>query len=201
MVWYRDVVFKLRDLGFLDLILPFILVFVVVFAILQKVKILGDVKKKPEVKKYNMIVALAMGLLVVMPHVLYGGAAGDGELTLTTKGGNHYPDVVDILNNSLPSVAVWLVAILMLMLIMGIFGSKADVKKKYKGWILASAVALVIYIFGVAANWFDSPKSWNNWFDTPATQFILLVIVVTVIVVAVANAGEGNKQEKQGRLF
>ncbi|MBI2652090.1 hypothetical protein HYX00_01375, partial [Candidatus Woesearchaeota archaeon] len=47
-----------------DVLLPFLLIFVIVFAILQKTKILGDSKKN-----LNVVVAIVVGLLVVIPHV------------------------------------------------------------------------------------------------------------------------------------
>ncbi len=54
----------LYDLGLFDVVLPFILVFTVVFAILEKTKILGQEKDKPRTK-LNSIIALCLGLLTV----------------------------------------------------------------------------------------------------------------------------------------
>src|SRR3989338_3319293 len=74
----------LQKFGFLDFILPFILVFTIVFAVLEKTKILG------EKKNFNVVVALVMGLLFVVPHIV-----------------GSYPlgyDPVLVLNATLPSI-------------------------------------------------------------------------------------------------
>lgn len=54
----------LYNLGLFDVVLPFILVFTVVFAILEKTKVLGQHKDKPKTK-LNSIIALSCGLLAV----------------------------------------------------------------------------------------------------------------------------------------
>ena len=49
--------------GLMDVILPFLLIFAVVYAIADKVKLLG------ENKNTHIILALVMALAVIMPHV------------------------------------------------------------------------------------------------------------------------------------
>jgi len=72
------------------------LVFTIVFATLQKTKILGEDENKKPRKNFNAVIALVMGLAVVIPHVI-GSYPPDG-------------DVVNIINNALPNVSVVLVA-------------------------------------------------------------------------------------------
>ena len=55
-----DFINNLENLGFYDVALPFILVFTLIFAILQKIKIFGE-----NSKNFNAVIALAMALLVV----------------------------------------------------------------------------------------------------------------------------------------
>jgi Mn2+/Fe2+ NRAMP family transporter len=105
----------------LDLILPFLLFFTIIFAALQKTMILA--RRKPdktienadEVKKYNLVIALVIALLAVIPHIVFN----DGDLTNGRLGGPlmGLPNVVEIINNALPSVAVWVIAILMVLLL------------------------------------------------------------------------------------
>ncbi|GAG35226.1 unnamed protein product, partial [marine sediment metagenome] len=52
----------LESWGLTDVLLPFLLIFVVMFAILQKTRILGEDKKR-----FNMVIALVIGLMVVIP--------------------------------------------------------------------------------------------------------------------------------------
>ena len=57
----------LQKFGLFDIILPFLLVFTLVFAILEKTKILGveDTEKKTPKKNLNSMVAFVTALLVV----------------------------------------------------------------------------------------------------------------------------------------
>ena len=57
--------YQLQELGLFDVILPFMLIFALVYAVLTKVNIFG-----PGTKNYNIVIALVMGLAVVFPHVL-----------------------------------------------------------------------------------------------------------------------------------
>ena len=57
---FREAIRFLEDYGFYDVVLPFLLVFVLVFATLQKIKIFGK-----ESRRYNAIIALVMGLMFV----------------------------------------------------------------------------------------------------------------------------------------
>jgi hypothetical protein len=117
-------VWKLQEIGIVDIILPFILIFTIVFAILQKTKILGVDDAGKVRKNYNIIVALVMGLGVVIPHVT--GSYPSPE-----------SDIVNIINQALPNVSVVLVAVIMMMLLIGVFGGGVDfTKSKLSGWIV-----------------------------------------------------------------
>ena len=79
----------LQDLGVYEYILPFLLVFSVVFAILEKVGIFGEDKTQ-----INAVVASVMGLLLIAEQ-----------------------SIVNILNLFLPNVAMVIVVILMFLLV------------------------------------------------------------------------------------
>jgi len=51
--------------GLTDVILPFMLIFIIFFAILEKAKVLGNEKKN-----LNIGVSLIVSLMVVIPHIL-----------------------------------------------------------------------------------------------------------------------------------
>jgi len=106
----------LQDYGFYDVVFPFILVFTIIFATLQKVKIFGE-----HSRRYNTIIAFVMALMFVA----------------ATK-------LVDALNEYLPIVGLVLALFLGLMLIMGIFGVKEGSGTQKLGWVLAGFVALVV---------------------------------------------------------
>ena len=96
---------SIDNYGVTDVVLPFLLIFVIFYAILQKTKVLGDGKKN-----LNIIIAIVVGLLVVIPHVT-------GRFPANT-------DPVQIINDSLPQVSVVLVAVIFLLVMIGIFGQE-----------------------------------------------------------------------------
>jgi len=116
--------------GLRDVMLPFLMVFVIFFAILAKTRILGEDKKK-----WNLVVALVIALLVVIPHVM-----------------DRYPanfDPVDIMNEALPNISIIIVAAIGALLIMGAFGGQVTTKPAHLtgGVILLGAVIYTIFVY------------------------------------------------------
>ncbi len=170
---------QLEYLGLFDIILPFVLIFTVVFAIMQKVKIFGT---DESVKKYNVVVALVMGAAVVFPHVM-GYYPPDG-------------DIVTIINQSLPNVSVVLIAVVMALLIIGVMGKRFEIGgNSLSGWIAMAAFAIVIYIFGNSANWWNRPE-WLYFLDNPDMMALIIVILVFAVIIWFVTKGEKTTEEK-----
>jgi len=62
----RDVLIAIEQIGLTDVILPFILVFTVVFAVLQRSKVLGADEKGNPKANYNAMVALVIAFFVLI---------------------------------------------------------------------------------------------------------------------------------------
>lgn len=120
----------LNNWGLRDVMLPFLLVFVIFFAILAKTRILGEDKKK-----YNLVVALVIALLFVIPHIT--GNYSDNF------------DPVDIMNESLPYLSLILVAAIGALLIIGSFGGQVTTKPVHLtgGVIVIAAVIYTIFVY------------------------------------------------------
>jgi len=153
--------------GMLDVMLPFLLIFTVVFAVLQKAKIFGE-----DSKRFNVIIALILGMVVIIPHIM--GTYPEGQ------------DVVLIINSALPNVSMVLIAIIMVLLLAGVFGYEpggAD------SGIFILAIPIVAYIFGVSAGWWENFSWFNIDPDTMAVVLVLLVFGIIIFLVTY----EGNK--------
>jgi hypothetical protein len=161
---FQDTFGQLEYLGLFDVLLPFILIFTIVFAILQKAEIFG-----PKTKNYNIMIALVMGLAVVFPHVL-----------------GYYPpdkDVVIIINHALPNVGIVLVAIVMALLILGIFGKTIQLgDTSASGWVAMFAFGMIVFIFGAAAEWWILPDILSM-LDNPDTMALVITILVFAIII------------------
>lgn len=186
---FRQYIRTFQNWGVLDVILPFLLFFTIIFAALQKTKILGDKDATTaggkSGKRFNVVIALVIALLVVMPHVIYQGTPNDGKLSISV-GGSQFPDPVDIVNNSLPTIAVWIVAILMLMLILGLFGGDLTLLDYPLANVVAiAAVVIVGYVFGAAAGWWgNTAQRFANYLglNDPNTAFGLILLLVFGVV-------------------
>ena len=66
MAILRDVAVLAEQIGFTEIILPFIIVFTLIFATLQKTKVLGQYADGRPKKNYNAIVALVIGFSVLV---------------------------------------------------------------------------------------------------------------------------------------
>lgn len=152
--------------GVTEIMLPFLLIFVIIFAILQKIKILGEGKKN-----LNIVVAIVVGLLTVIPHVT-----------------NQFPpesDPVVIINNSLPTVSIVLVAIVFLLILIGVFGQDVVMLgMTAPGWITLISLIIIIIIFGGSAGWWDNrlEVALESFFGEEGIAIAVMLLVFGIII-------------------
>ncbi len=156
---------------FTDMILPFLLIFVLVFAILQKSKILGDDKQQ-----IDAMTALAVGLILI-----------------------GVPIARDIVVGLMPWLAVGLAVMLVFFLLYGFAaGDLTDDTRMTKSMrdtfgVLAALFVLAIIWFitplgELISNWVSSGESSDIW-----VSGIMIAVIIGVMVVAVKGSDWGNK--------
>jgi len=155
---------------FINAVLPFVLIFTVIFAILQKTQILGKDKRQ-----IDAIVSLVIALIVIS-----------------------FANAVDIITSLLPFLAVSVVIILVFMILFGMVypEKKFDLHKNVKmaiGFLVT--IALVIVVLISTGGW-EYIK--DNWFYGGAgsalvTNIIFIVIVIAAIAVVVWGGGGKKK--------
>src|SRR3989344_3415028 len=134
--------------GVMDFLLPFLLVFTIIYAVTAKLALFKDQKQ------FRIVIALVLSLLFVVPHII-----------------GSYPlgyDPVQVMNESLPSISLVSVAAIMVLLLLGIFGASL---RLWRGpydvfyWWSADVTQLmiVLLIFGLVV-WFivKEPKKEND---------------------------------------
>jgi len=185
----ENIVETMESWGLTDVMLPFLLIFTIIFAILQKANIFGVDKKR-----FNVITGLVISLLVVIPHVT-----------------GNYPggyDVVEIINASLPSIALLVVAIIMVLLLIGIFGGESAWSGPVTGWVVIVAAIAVLWIFGGSIwGW----SGWDKFVGFFGEEIVILIIILLVFGIIIALiTSEGNEAKANivtsigdgiGRLF
>ncbi|HSU72958.1 MAG TPA: hypothetical protein VLJ21_03865 [Candidatus Binatia bacterium] len=154
----------LDTFGVTDIILPFILIFTIIFAVLQKINLFGGDGKS---KKFNVIIAIGIALLSVIPHA---------------TGRYQQFDIVDVINNSLPQIGLILIGLVLLMVLVGLIGGKTD----HSGWLLGGAgilaVVLLIMVFWRALYPYSAP-TWLSFIDDPSFQALFVIILVFGLIV------------------
>lgn len=154
-----------------EVILPFLLVFTVVFAILQKSEVLGKGKKQ-----IDAIVALVIGLIAVA----FGNAVG-------------------VIVQLTAFLAVSLVVILVFMILWGSVYKQGsfDVPKKVQ-WTFGViiAIAVVIAVLVITDAWDSIIERFVLGNPTLVANVIFIAIIIGAIAVVLAGAG-GKKEEKK----
>ena len=180
---FDELFLTFHEWGLTEALLPFLLVFVLVFATLERTKVIGNGEKK-----YNVVVAFIFGFLVVVPHLT----------------GSYPPeqDIVLIINNALPNISLIIVAIVTLLLLLGLF-SPAQVAGTGLGTILAIvSIVAVIFFFGQAAGWFGAFPTVGglNLLNDPDTQALVIILLVFGAVLWFITRDEGGGASIGGPL-
>lgn len=170
----------LQDFGFFDVILPFLLVFTIVFGILEKTKIFGTENYKGQEiakKNINAMVAFVIAFFVISAK-----------------------EVVASFQISLPKIALFLVAIVCFLMLVGAFVSSKegfDFSNLYKGYMgifvavfLVSVISIFLDSFGLLTPIYDyiSGKGANVFITV-----VFVGIVAAVVFFVLGSNSEGSK--------
>lgn len=176
----------LEDMGFVDVVLPFLLIFAVIYAVLQKTHILGEGKKN-----LNAVLAVVISLLTVFPHVT-----------------GRYPrdaDPILILNNAIPQVSLIIVAVVFLLILIGVFGQdKVFLGASAPGWVLFFSLIAIIWIFGASANWWGGGGWVEQTFGPDAVSIFIMILVFGVIIMMITAEPRNDGSRfgvNTGRLY
>lgn len=184
MYGFQGMIYTLEQWGVVDVILPFILIFTIVFAVLEQTKVLGG-DDKAKNKKYSMMVGLVMAFAVVVPHV---------------TGSYYYGfDAVEIINRALPKVGLLLVAIVMMLLTIGLWtGKKADGSKGPGVWFTLISGAIVIAIFIASLGWWQVPY-WLMWILRSDVLALVIAILVFGLIIKWISGDDSSKEKLEAK--
>jgi hypothetical protein len=114
-------------------------------------------------------------------------------------------DVVNIINAALPQVSVFIIAIVMLLLMLGVFGLSwpGEDSKNGGGMIVIASILIIIYIFTTSAGVWGGGFPWWLWFlQDPQTQSMLITILVFGVVVwLITRDSSDKKSDDKGKTF
>ena len=186
-----DTLVRVNEMGLMDVIIPFALVFLVVYAVSNVVPHMN------EKRNFRVVIALVIALATVVPHV-----TGD------------YPpgfNVVEIMMASLPEVMLVLLGIVLVLFLYGATTNKSDLlegiekRERFMNWLKLIALVIVILIFldnmsfGAGYGLFGNVP-FMNYFSNPDFQAIALILAVFFLV-AWGITGGDKKKEPRERLL
>ncbi len=164
---------QLQSIGVYDFLLPFLLVFTIIFAILEKTRLMGtDQNQKPKTN-INTILALIIGLIVVVQT-----------------------PIIQVMNNYLSKMALFIVIILIFLLVLGIFGANVE------GGITGGVTGFFVLVVAIlAVLWALSPELgfndiFNRYLPRDSDRGLMLFIVIFIVVVWLVTRQPGEAKDE-----
>lgn len=165
---FRGIIEFFGRLGIYDVVLPFLLVFSIVFAILEKTKVFGMEEiegVKYTRKNINAMVAFVIGFLVVASS-----------------------NLVRIINTTAADIVLLLLLAVFFLMLVGSFMKEGEGVFLEGGWNIAFMIIMFVGIVIIFLNALqtDTGESWLAWlfrqvtqnFDSTAVASIVLIIVI-----------------------
>jgi hypothetical protein len=164
MVFLGDLFYRLQGLGVYEYILPFLLIFSILFAILEKTQIFTGKKN------VNIIVSLIIGLIFVTQFSL-----------------------VYTLNQFLPKVSLFIVVAVMALMLFGIFGAPVGKGLGHAGMLIAAVVSLIIIYWALSPSLGFQLPYWvqDNW--DVIIALVIIIIVIALITGGSSSEGAGSR--------
>lgn len=179
---FRAVIEFLGDLGVYDIILPFLLVFTIVFAILEKTKVLGMEKvegREVSKKNLNSMVAFVVAFLVIASTQL-----------------------VAVINEVMANVVLLLILAVSFILLVGVFfGDKEFTLEKQSTWARFFMVFMflgIVVIFLNALGWLRQVITLIENFDQEWAVTIIFIAIILGFIWYITYEPKRSSLEKKG---
>ena len=182
---FRGVIQFFGELGIYDIVLPFLLIFTIVFAILEKTRILGlediEGKKYPR-KNLNAMVAFVLAFLVIASTQL-----------------------VAVINQVMANVVLLLILSVSFLMLVGVFFKDQEFSfEQFPGWIKFLMILMfigVIIIFLNALDWLKYISALFVYWDATWAATIIFIIIIGAFLYYVIDPREHKeakpKEEKK----
>ena len=170
---FRDIMYYLQQWGVIDVFVPFILIFTIIFAVFEKIKVLKQ-------RRFNVAVAAGIALLVIIPHIM--GTYPPGQ------------DVVEIINTSIPEAALLFIVVVMVLLMIGLIRGE-----EVKGGAISVILSIVsVGLLGLIFLSAVSPIPLLMRID-PALQSAIVILLIFGLIVYFIGRREPTTAERAAR--
>ncbi len=182
---FRGVIELFGELGIYDVVLPFLLIFTIVFAIFEKTKILGVEKvdgTEYTKKNLNSIVAFVISFLVIASTQL-----------------------VAIINQVMANIVLLLLLAVSFLLLVGVFFTDKEFSlENFPGWLKFFMIFMfigVVVVFLDALNWLQTifDLFTNNWPAEWAAAIVFMAVIVGFIWFITKDEKPAKKEKKNDK--
>lgn len=182
---FGGVVEFMRRLGFYDVVLPFLLVFALLYAILDKTKVLGEEAPGEPKRSLNAVIAFAVAVFVVG----------------TTK-------VVAVISQAIANFVIVIIVVAFFLITISLFIGEGGILKfteagqpghKWFIYVFLPGIFIVILLIILhAIGWLQSiitflAAHWSE--DWVAT--ILFLVGIAIFIAIIVRSDRGNQQQDQ----
>ena len=173
MATVNDIFYQFQASGIFEFVLPFLLVFTIVFAVLEKTMLFGKDKNQEPKKNINVVVAIVIALIVI----------------------NQF-EIIDRLNLFIPKVSLFIIIAVMFLVLIGLFGAK--VEDGFSGitlFLFAVASLLIIYwaLVPSSSSDFFTGSDFGYWIQDNLGTLLVLVIIGIVVWAVAGGSKKGDK--------
>ncbi|HIH31931.1 TPA: hypothetical protein HA235_04440 [Candidatus Woesearchaeota archaeon] len=175
----------LAKLGIYDVVLPFLLVFTIVFSLMEKTKVLGTEKGKDDKeytrKNMNAMVAFVTAFLVVASAQL-----------------------VAVINKTLSQIFILLLLIVCFLMLAGSFHQQTKegffLTGTYKNIFMVIVFVSIIAIFLNALGWLDVIYNYlkDNWNTSYVAAVILMIAIIGFMAWIMHDPSDSKDAKKEG---
>jgi len=165
----ESLIYLNNNFNLVEIVLPFFLIFIIIYVISNKIMHFKD-----KGKKINVVLSLILSLLVVMPHVL---------------GTYQRFDVVELMNSAIPEIVMVIIGAVLALIMLGSVGIDSlgdDGFAKYAKWASFIIVGIILWSnLGGSIYLNDIPlvgPIFELFTDPQAVSIILFFIVFAFIV-------------------
>ena len=168
MIDFNTIFADLKSMGVYDYILPFLLIFAIIFAILEKTKIFGTEEGGTHPRtNINTVIALLVALIVVVRT-----------------------EVITVMNNYLSKMTLVIVIVIIFLLLVGLFGANTE---GFSGWWLFGffIVGIIAVFWALSSQELGWVWPWGS--SNSGDIGVILTVIAFIIVIVAMTAGSRRR--------
>ena len=173
MVDFYSLFYQIESSGFYEFVLPFFLVFTIVFGILEKTKLFGEVDNLPR-SNLNIVLAIILALTILLNT-----------------------EIVYLLSTTLPKISFFIVIAVLVMLLVALFHTPEEGKNISVPLTWATFLAIGAVLWSLATSYYGEGL-WPYWLylDDSTVSFLFFLVLFGIIVYIVTGPHKGKKEKE-----